>query len=138
MGQQRAQSIRLVIEYEGTRLTLASQRRVAMVAPVPQRLVARPDERGYCVELRDESGQPLYRHALHDPMKESLEVPAGDGTTLVRQPRTKVAGRFSIVVPDLSEARKVAVLGPTGKVAAAGSLVREIASFDLARQSGEQ
>jgi hypothetical protein len=130
------QSIRLVIEYEGSRLRLVPRQSVAMVAPAPQRLRARPDERGYWVELHDERRQPLYRQTLHDPIKESLEVPAADGETLLRHPREKVVGRFSVVVPYLSAARAVSIVGPTAEPDASGGHAREIARFELGDKFG--
>lgn len=133
MGAEQAQSIRLTVEYDGLDLVLVSQRRVAMLAPAPCRLEAASDERGYWVELRGEGDEPLYRQTLHEPIRADLEVVADDGVSLARVPRENVAGRFSVVVPDLPAAQAVSFVGPADLFQAGGAQTRELARFELRR-----
>jgi hypothetical protein len=133
MGDEQAQSIRLTVDYDGSELTLVSQRRVAMLAPAPRGPRADSEERGYWVELRDEGDEPLYRQTLHEPIREDLEVVADDGVSLARVSRETVAGRFSVVVPDLPAAQAVTFVGPADPLEAAGAQTRELARFELER-----
>jgi hypothetical protein len=133
MGAEQAQSIRLTVEYDGSDLTLVSQRRVAMLAPASRRLDADSEERGYWVELRDEGDESLYRQTLHEPIREDLEVVGDDGVSLARMPRENVAGRFSVVVPDLPAAQAVSFVGPADAFQAGGAQTRELARFELDR-----
>jgi hypothetical protein len=131
MSQEPAQSIRLTVAYEGEQLELISQRRVAMLAPAPRKLAARPAQRGYWVELRDAGDEPLYRQTLHEPIAADLEVVADDGVSLARVPRENVAGRFSVVVPDIPAAQAVSFVGPATPFAAGGAQTRELARFQI-------
>lgn len=133
MGVEPAQSIRLTVEYDGPDLTLVSQRRVAMLAPAARSPIAGAEERGYWVELRDESDEALYRQTLHEPIRADLEVVADDGVSLARVPRENVAGRFSVVVPDLPAAQAVSFVGPADPFRAGGAQTRELARFELER-----
>lgn len=135
MAREDPQSIRLTVEYEGAQLTLVSQRRVAMLAPAPVRPAAGPEERGYWVVLRDDADEPLYRQTLHEPIREDIEVVADDGVSLARIPREAVAGRFSVVVPDMPAAQAVSFVGPADPFAAGGALTRELARFELDRDA---
>ncbi len=134
MSREEAQSIRLTVEYEGSRLTLVSQRRVAMLAPAPRRLTPGPEERGFWVELRDERDEPLYRQTLHEPISEDLEVVADDGVSLARVPRENVVGRFSVVVPDLSAAQAVSFVAPAALLQEGGAQTRELARFEIVKE----
>ena len=131
MSAEQAQSTRMTVEYDGSDLTLVSQRRVAMLAPAPQRLTAHPDERGYWVELRDDGDEPLYRQTLHEPIREDLEVVADDGVSLARVSRESVVGRFSVVVPDLPAAQAVSFVGPADPFSAGAAQTRELARFQI-------
>lgn len=125
-------SVRLVFEYQGEAITLVSQRKVAMVAPAPQRLTSRPNERGFWVELKDAQDRSLYRHVQNDPIQRHLEVPADDGQHLSRVPIDEPAGRFSIIVPHLRDTRTVSLVEATERhQGERGSAVAELARFDL-------
>jgi len=134
MGSQPGESIRLTIEYQGAELRLVAQRRVAMLAPAPARRAVSADERGYWVEVQDDGGEPLYRQTLHQPLSEDLEVVADDGVSLARLPRENVAGRFSVVVPDLPAGQAVSFVGPADSFATGGAQTRELARFDLEKR----
>ncbi|MDX6677396.1 MAG: hypothetical protein QOE31_1448, partial [Solirubrobacteraceae bacterium] len=112
---------------------LVSQRRVAMRALAPRRLSADSDAQGFWVELRDASDEPLYRQTLHEPIREDLEVVADDGVSLARVPRENVAGRFSVVVPDLPAAHAVSFVGPADLFEEGAARTRELARFELQR-----
>jgi hypothetical protein len=123
----------LTVEYDGSDLMLVSQRRVAMLAPAHRGLAADFEERGYWVELRDEADEPLYRQTLHESIREDVEVVADDAVSLARVSRENVAGRFSVVVPDLPEAQAVSFVGPADPFQAGGAQTRELARFELDR-----
>lgn len=109
--KQPRRSVRLVFEYRGDQIELLSRQRVAMVAPAPQRLTPRPDQRGLWVELRGRDDEPLYRRNVGDPIRRDIEAPADDGEQLTRVRVDESAGRFTIVVPELSGVRTVSLVG---------------------------
>lgn len=120
------QSLRLVFEYDRDTVRLVASQRVEMTAPAPQRLVARPDERGFWVEVRDERDRPLYRRTMRDPVIRDLETIAADGDRLTRVHHDR-PGRFSIVVPAVAEMKSVLLVNAAPGEAAAGSSLR----FDI-------
>jgi hypothetical protein len=83
------------------------------------------------VELQDTSGELLYRQTLHEPIVDSLEVPGADGVSLARVPRDSVAGRFSVVVPDMPGAQAVSIVGPPAEIDESGAQSRELARFEI-------
>lgn len=121
-----SQSLRLVFDYDRDTVRLVATQRVEMTAPAPQRLVARPDERGFWVEVRDDREQPLYRRTMRDPVVRDLETIAADGDRLTRisyhQP-----GRFSIVVPEVAGMKSVLLVNAAPGAEAAENTLR----FDL-------
>lgn len=119
------QSLRLVFEYDRDTVRLVASQRVEMTAPAPQRLVARPDERGFWVEVRDERERPLYRRTMRDPVVRDLETIADDDR-LTRIPYDQ-PGHFSIVVPAVAGMKSVLLVNAAPGVAAAERSLR----FDL-------
>lgn len=109
--KQPRRSVRLVFEYRGDQIELLSRQRVAMVAPAPQRLTPRPNQRGLWVELRGRDDQPLYRRNVGDPIQHDIEAPADDGEQLTRVRVAESQGRFTIVVPELNGVRTVSLVG---------------------------
>lgn len=135
---ERRRAVRLVFEHRGDAITLVSRRRVEMLAPAPQRLVGRPDERGYWVELRDAEGRPLYRRTIGDPSRRDIEVPGADGERLSRVPSHDEVNRFTVVVPFIGDVRTVSVVGAAAAASAVSDAgARDLASFDIHDASQE-
>lgn len=130
--------LRLTFSYRGQEIELVSTQAVDMKVPPADAL--RWDERssGFWVVLRDDGGQPLYRRITADPIRTSVEFPSGDPKRpLARQNVASPEGVFVVLVPDLPQARSVALFSSSGAggdaQARTAVAAREIASFDLKR-----
>jgi hypothetical protein len=130
-------AFRLQFAVDWPRIRLVGRQTLEMRAPPPDvilseerapRLARKPVLSGYWIELRDGRGRPLYRRVLYDPLGTSLEAPTEDGSwtrVTVEQP----SNLFSVVVPNLPNARSVALVGspPDRQLEPA----RDLAVFDL-------
>jgi hypothetical protein len=109
---------RLIFEYDGSAVKLVSEQRLAMVAPPPQSLLSRPEERGFWIELRDAKNLPVYRRSIERPMEEDMEVLADDNLRPLRRVAVnKPKGTFFVVVPDLAVARQIVFRGDATRTA---------------------
>lgn len=130
-------ALRLIFEYEGDHISLVSARRVAMMVPPSDPLAARRRESGFWFELKDGSGKTLYRRVTHDPIQRAVELRSDDpDRPFTREDVKNPAGTFVLLVPDLAEAREVALSSsPPGREALAPA--KEIARFriELGRRS---
>ena len=128
--------LRLTFSYRGQDIELVSTQAVDMKVPPADAL--RWDEKtsGFWVVLRDAGGQPLYRRITSDPIQTSVEYPSDDPKRpLARQDVAAPEGVFVVLVPDLPQARTVALFSSGGTSAQERTAVaaREIAAFDLKR-----
>jgi hypothetical protein len=123
-----ASSLRLWFEVDWPAIQLVGDRRLDVRAEPSDPLESYAEASGFWVELHNADGQALYRRVLYDPIGTSVEAPAGDGSwtrKVVEHPR----GTFSLLVPDLLEARRLALFGNSPGELTVPS--RELASFDL-------
>lgn len=105
-----SRSIRLIFEYDGDRVDLVFRQPVDMVAPSSDPLGDFDDRLGSWIELRDPDGVVLHRQVLNDPLANSTEVFSSDPQeSLRRVDRTRRKGAFTVVVPDLPRADRVAL-----------------------------
>lgn len=123
---------RLIFDFNGANVKMVSEHRLAMVAPPPQSLLSRPDERGFWVELRDDKNLPVYRRAIDRPMQSDLEVVVDDkDRPLARIAAPKQTGTFFVIVPDLASARQVVFRGETAKAGQKAGAMADLHRFDL-------
>jgi hypothetical protein len=126
--------LRLTFSYRGEEIELLSTQSVDMRVPPADAL--RWDERssGFWVVLRDGNGSPLYRRVTSNPIQRSVEVPSDDPKRpLERHEVASPEGVFVVLVPDLPEARNVALFSSPATQERSAVAAREIASFDLKR-----
>ncbi|MGZ8711566.1 MAG: hypothetical protein ACXW28_15200 [Thermoanaerobaculia bacterium] len=126
--------LRLTFSYRGQGIELVSTQSVDMKVPSSDPLAWDEKSSGFWVVLRDAGGRPMYRRVTSDPIQTSVEFPSDDPKRpLARQEVTSPEGVFVLLVPDLPQARTVAMFsssGPSGQERTAVAS-REIASFDL-------
>ena len=128
--------LRLTFAYRGEEIELVSTQAVDMRVPPADALQWDERSSGFWVVLRDAGGQPLYRRITADPIETSVEYPSDDPKRpLARTDVASPEGVFVVLVPDLPQARSVALFSSTtaGAQARAAVAAREIASFELKR-----
>jgi hypothetical protein len=128
--------LRLTFAYRGQEIELVSTQAVDMKVPPADALRWDEKSSGFWVVLRDAGGRPLYRRVTSDPIQTSVEFPSDDPKRpLARQDVASPEGVFVVLVPDLPQARTVALFSSGGASGQERTVVaaREIASFDLKR-----
>lgn len=109
-----SEALRLTFEYAEGRVDLLSVRRLAM--RVPPASGPRPSHGGRpAVELRDETGQVLYRRVA-SVIPDSVEYPTGDSRRPWAHGPAPEHGTSSVLVPVDTRGRFVAIVGAPGTV----------------------
>jgi hypothetical protein len=130
--------LRLTFSYSGEDVQLVSMQAVQMKAPPADSLSWDEKSSGFWIVLRDAHGRALYRRITENPIRTSAEIFTNDPKRpFARHEVSSPEGVFVLLVPDLPEARTVALFGgiaPTEQRALAPA--REIATFDLKRREG--
>ncbi|HEV7239439.1 MAG TPA: hypothetical protein VGQ36_09375 [Thermoanaerobaculia bacterium] len=127
--------LRLTFSYQGQAIELVSTQAVDMKIPPADSLAWDEKSSGFWVVLRDGGGQPLYRRVTNNPIQTSVEVPSDDPQRpLERHEVASPEGVFVLLVPDLPQARTVALFSSPGTQELSAAAAREIASFDLKRR----
>jgi hypothetical protein len=132
-------ALRLTFEYEGQEVRLVSQQRVAMLVPPPDQTGEEEEQAGFWFEVRDAEDRAVYRRAAQNPLRTDVEVfgPDPDAPfTHVEMPEPR--GVFTLLVPDLENARTLALIGGPAGPAQTSSAAREIARFDLTAEPPTQ
>jgi hypothetical protein len=127
---QRA--VRLTFEFEGEEVRLVSLHRVAMLVPPPDEPGREEAQAGFWYEVLDAQDRPMYRRGARNPLRSDIEVfgEGPDGSfTHVEMPQPR--GVFTLLVPDLEDARTLALIGAPPGPTQEASVAREIARFDL-------
>lgn len=110
-SRPRNRALRAIFEYRGREIRLASVQSLEMLAPPPQAIFPRSDERGTWFELRDVEGQTLYRRVIDNPIREDIEVITDDPThALSRIASERPEGIFYIIAPDIPQARELVIV----------------------------
>jgi hypothetical protein len=105
----RKKAMRLTFFYQDNVVQLASQAEADMTLPSADPLSKKPSH-GFWVELRDTSGNTLYRRMMHNPMPTDREVFSNEpGQNLGRVPGGPSEGSFSIVVPNHPDATEISL-----------------------------
>lgn len=131
-----AESLRLIFEYDGDRISLVSQQPVN-VAPPPSRTTAPIVERtGFWAEIRDERLGVLYRQNMHDPVMSHPEVFSNEpGQTIARSVTPRKKGAFTIIVPRLDTSDHLALIrmDPEARSKAAARTAPAVPAGEIAR-----
>lgn len=109
-------SLRLTFAYEGREVRLERVERRRMRSLAPSTPPPEPGQVGSWLELRDAGGALVYHRALHDPLRETIELHGREpGVAPRRVPNPVRAGRFQVVVPDMAAAHVLVLFGPPGE-----------------------
>jgi hypothetical protein len=134
-------AVRLTFSYRGDAIELLAVQRVNMFVPPSDPLEDRTPRSGFWLELRDAAGGLVFRLGMHDPIAGNYEVfPADPRGEIVRQPVQARAGAFSVVIPELSAARRLAFVATPAAVESLTRGATELVSFDMdavMRRAGE-
>jgi hypothetical protein len=102
-------AVRLVVQYEGEKLSVIDRQDVEMAVPPSDALRGFEEESGFWIELRDAKNNVLYRRVHEDPIRSEVEAFEEDGSA-TRAIVDKPSGVFTVLVPDIPEADHVAVV----------------------------
>jgi hypothetical protein len=97
---------------DGGAVNLDSATRLEMRAQPSHDIGGHEQQSGFWLELRDANDRVLYRRTLHNPFPQDAEVfPETSGEDFSRTAIPRQSGSIDVVVPDLPDARSVAVFG---------------------------
>jgi hypothetical protein len=136
-AQNEPRAIRLTFSYVGNQIELTDTQRLAMFVPPSDSLEPEHERSGFWVEVRDADEQPLFRRFMHHPIETTREVfPADPHGEIIRTPVADPRGVFSIVIPEIAEARILALVGSPSAADRRSEAAQEMARFDLTRIAG--
>lgn len=130
-------AIRMVFAYDGNDITVTSRQRFETIAPPSEPLNVRVEGRsGFWAEVRDEEENPLYRQLMHDPMPRSVEVFSEDAErSIARVPIESPSGSFVVVIPVISGADHLVLIGTPFEEPSLLATPRVIARFSLTQKA---
>jgi hypothetical protein len=135
-------SLRLLFSYSKGAFQLEKITKIQMLCPPGQVEFLTPKKHiGYWLELQSEDKAPLFQRVLHHPQLHSVESFEPDGT-IQRIFGEMPATTFDVLVPDIPNARSIAVMGfdlplsekrksKTDKAGKAVPQVRELCQFSI-------
>ncbi len=126
-GERPQRTLRLTFEYRGTDVRLASQQVVEMMPPPSDRTDEYEGRAGFWIELLDAEGRVVYRRVMHHPIEIEHEAPSGDpDRPFTHVPVSQVQGVFTVLAPDLANARGLRLVGspPEERAGAAKEIFR--------------
>ena len=113
MPDEPPYALRLTFAWRGSQISLAGSERIAMIVPAS---VPEPDDAtttGYSFALLDANGRVVYRRPMHSPIRIDAEAfSPGKGRAIERVPLAANEGQFTVLVPDLPDARVFRLSGP--------------------------
>ncbi|HEX6794045.1 MAG TPA: hypothetical protein VF304_09360 [Casimicrobiaceae bacterium] len=113
MADDSSYALRLTFAWRGTQISLVGGERVAMIVPASAPEPQDADTTGYSFALLDSNGNVVYRRPLHRPLRIDSEAYApGRGRSIERVPLAASEGQFTVLVPDLTDARTFRLSGP--------------------------
>lgn len=109
-GQAPApRALRLLLEYEGDRITLRERQAVETATPPSDPIRGFEGQSGFWYELHDAKGALLYRRVASNPIQ--FEVESHDPETGFRRHAVeKPRGVVSVLLPDLPEATRLVIV----------------------------
>ncbi len=141
-SRPRNRALRAIFEYKGQEVRLTAVQPLEMLAPPPQAIIPRPDERGSWFELRDREGRTVYRRVIDNPIREDIEVITDDPDhPLGRIAADQREGIFFVLVPDIPQARELVIVTEPARRPGLGGLEATdepiTYSFDLGNAGAE-
>lgn len=131
MASNPPQALRLTFAWQGAQVRLVGSERVAMIAPGSLTSPPDPGQTGYWFDVQDAAGRVIYRRPLHKPIRTDVEAFSPDTRpSIARVPVAPSEGRFTLLIPDTSDAQSFALHGPTDP-ARADEPARELVRFDV-------
>ena len=125
-------AIRLTFSYSGDRIDLVDAQRLTMLVPPSDPIEPGTGESGFWLELRGAGEKPLFRQVMTHPIENDREVfPEDPRGEIVREPVREPRGAFSIVIPELTDARTVSFVGSPSEGSRRRERAREIARFAM-------
>lgn len=130
MTGKTPRALRLTFTYSGGAIRLVSRRSLQKLAPLSDSLASFAGRSGFWYELRDAGGAAIYRRVRENPLQTAPEAPAeGSEVALRRVQVSRPRARFVLLVPDLAEAHRLALVGSSG--AGGAGPASDLAVFDL-------
>ena len=116
---------RVTFEYQGGQVTKTAQQRIAMATPPSHEIEGHQEEAGFWYELRDANDKTVYRRIMQSPIQTTVEVFSPEGT-ITRRPVQNPSGVFQLVVPEISGASNLVLVGtPQPPPAPVGTAAQE-------------
>src|SRR6185312_16943360 len=113
MADDTPHALRLTFGWRGSQISLVGVERVAMIVPASVPEPQDADTTGYSFVLLDASGKVIYRRPLHAPLRIDAEAFApGRARSIERVPLAATEGQFTVLAPDLADARAFRLSGP--------------------------
>ena len=113
MADDTPHVLRLTFAWRGSQVSLVDAERVAMIAPASVPDGGDASATGYSFALLDASGRTVYRRPLHAPIRIDAEAfSPGRGRAIERVPVAANEGQFTVLAPDLPDARTFMLSGP--------------------------
>ncbi|MEO8536417.1 MAG: hypothetical protein ABI533_02745 [Betaproteobacteria bacterium] len=133
MGPDPQHALRVTLTYDGSRIDVVGAERIAMVVPASA-AAPRDGQTGYWFALLDDQGRAIYLRPLHQPIRVDREVFVPDNArSITRVPGAPQTGSFTVLVPDLSDARAFALHGPRDPWRAGDAASEELVRSDVDR-----
>jgi hypothetical protein len=96
-------AIRLTFSYKGTDIKLISQDKIEKILPPSSNISNRS---GSWYEVADDKQNLLYQRIISNPLQTDIEVFSNESKeSIMRQKISQIEGVFSILIPDLPEAK---------------------------------
>ena len=126
-------AVRLVIEYDGSKLTVRDRQDVEMATPPSDPLQGYEGQSGFWFEVRDAKEKLLYRRVMSNPIP--FDVEAHDPETGSRRYEVaKPRGVFAVLVPDLKEADSLSLMSSPSEPKKRAGPAKPLARFPLGRK----
>lgn len=130
--QAYAHTLRLTFSYEGSKVQLVSKQSLEMVPPPSDPITEQDEMTGFWYEVRDAENQPLYRRAVHNPIKFAVELPSGNPEESFSWERvSEPSGSFVLLMPDLDQAQSLILFSSPLEPENAAAAASKLASFEL-------
>lgn len=111
---QQPLSVRLIYSYDGDDVRLESTQPIEMLAPPGEAVESAESRTGFWTEVRDAQGGVLHQQSLPDPVRRDVEVfSPGSDQSISRVPLDRPRGAFAVLIPMVSGADHVALMGPS-------------------------
>jgi hypothetical protein len=131
MASNPPPALRLTFAYQGTQIRVIGSERIAMIVPAPSTPPPEANQAGYWFGVRDAGGRLLYHRPLHNPIRVDLEAFSPDPRqSIARVPIAERQGEFTVLIPDVPDARTFELHGPADPERAAEP-ARELVRLDV-------